>query len=108
MPSPASVVARRRIYRRPCALSYQSNQGMARPLRLEFAGALYHINVFQGRYKAILVEKESYLLELARYIVLNSVRAQMVHTAVEPWSRHARRALGNADVFIANVLIACI
>ena len=28
-------------------------------------------HVFQGRYKAILVEKETYLLELARYIVLN-------------------------------------
>ena len=27
--------------------------------------------VFQGRFKAILVEMESYLLELARYIVLN-------------------------------------
>jgi REP element-mobilizing transposase RayT len=46
-------------------------------------------HVFQGRYKAILVEKESYLLELARYIVLNPVRAQMVHTAVEwPWSSY--------------------
>ena len=55
---------------------------MARILRLEFAGALYHINVFQGRYKAILVEQQSYLLELARYIVLNSVGAQMVHSAV--------------------------
>jgi len=32
-------------------------------------------HVFQGRYKAILVEKESYLLELCRYVVLNSVRA---------------------------------
>ncbi len=28
-------------------------------------------HVFQGRYKAILVQKESYLLELSRYIVLN-------------------------------------
>lgn len=81
---------------------------MARILSLAFAGSLYHINVFQGRYKAILAEKESCLLELARYIVLNSVRAQMVHSAVEPWSRQDRRALGNADVFIANVLIACL
>ncbi len=32
-------------------------------------------HVLQGRYKAILVQKESYLLELARYIVLNPVRA---------------------------------
>jgi REP element-mobilizing transposase RayT len=36
-------------------------------------------HVFQGRYKAILVQKEAYLLELARYVVLNPVRARMVH-----------------------------
>jgi hypothetical protein len=35
-------------------------------------------HVFQGRYKAILVQKEAYLLELARYVVLNPVRARMV------------------------------
>jgi REP element-mobilizing transposase RayT len=35
-------------------------------------------HVFQGRYKTILGEKQSYLLELARYIVLNPVRARMV------------------------------
>ena len=35
-------------------------------------------HVFQGRYKAILVQKESYLLELVRYIVLNPVRANVV------------------------------
>jgi len=34
-------------------------------------------HLFQGRYKAILVEKESYLLELSRYIHLNPVRAKM-------------------------------
>jgi len=44
-------------------------------------------HVFQGRYKAILVQKESYLLELARYIVLNPVRARMVRFVKEwPWS----------------------
>jgi putative transposase len=35
-------------------------------------------HLFQGRYKALLVEKESYLLELCRYIVLNPVRARIV------------------------------
>ena len=35
-------------------------------------------HLFQGRYKAILVEKESYLLELAKYVVLNPVRAGLV------------------------------
>ncbi len=35
-------------------------------------------HIFQGRYKAIVVEKEAYLLELCRYMVLNPVRAAMV------------------------------
>ena len=35
-------------------------------------------HVFQGRYKAVLVEKGSHLLELCRYVVLNPVRAGMV------------------------------
>lgn len=35
-------------------------------------------HLFQGRFKAILVERESYLLELCRYIVLNPVRTKMV------------------------------
>ena len=35
-------------------------------------------HLFQGRFKSILVEKEQYLLELSRYIVLNPVRARLV------------------------------
>lgn len=35
-------------------------------------------HLFQGRYKAFVIEKESYLLEVARYIVLNPVRAGFV------------------------------
>ncbi len=47
-------------------------------------------HVFQGRYKAILVEKDSHLLELARYVVLNPVRAGMVSDATDwPWSSFA-------------------
>lgn len=38
-------------------------------------------HIFQGRFKAILVERDSYLLELARYIVLNPVRAGMTGMA---------------------------
>jgi DNA-binding transcriptional regulator YhcF (GntR family) len=33
-------------------------------------------HLFQGRFKAILVEKDSYLLELCRYIVLNPIRVK--------------------------------
>jgi REP element-mobilizing transposase RayT len=50
-------------------------------------------HVFQGRYKAIIVQKELYLLELARYIVLNPVRARMVHSPEEwPWSSYRATA----------------
>lgn len=46
-------------------------------------------HVFQGRYKAILAEKDSYLLELARYVVLNPVRAHMISDVnVWPWSSY--------------------
>jgi REP element-mobilizing transposase RayT len=55
-------------------------------------------HVFQGRYKAILAEKESYLLELSRYIVLNPVRAGMVRSAREwPWSSY-RAMVGQSKV----------
>lgn len=46
-------------------------------------------HLFQGRYKAIVVERDSYLLELCRYIVLNPVRAHLVDTpALWPWSSY--------------------
>jgi len=35
-------------------------------------------HVFQGRFKGILVDADSYLLELSRYVVLNPLRARMV------------------------------
>ena len=47
-------------------------------------------HVFQGRYKAILVDKDSYLLELCRYVVLNPVRAKMVTLPEQfHWSSYA-------------------
>lgn len=46
-------------------------------------------HLFQGRYKAILVQKESYLLGLARYVVLNPVRAGLVARPEDwRWSSH--------------------
>ena len=35
-------------------------------------------HLFQGRYKAILLDREAYLLELTRYVALNPVRAGLV------------------------------
>jgi putative transposase len=46
-------------------------------------------HLFQGRYKAILVQKDSYLLELSRYIVLNPLRAKIVSSLDDwQWSSH--------------------
>lgn len=46
-------------------------------------------HVFQGRYKAILCERDAYLLGLVRYVHLNPVRAGMVKLPEEyPWSSH--------------------
>jgi putative transposase len=56
--------------------------------------------LFRGRYKSILVDEDSYLLELLRYIHRNPVRAGLVVKLEDyPWSSHAaylseRRAFG--------------
>jgi len=53
-------------------------------------------HVLQGRYKAVLVEKDTHLLELSRYIVLNPVQAGMTETAgIWPWSSY-RAVMGKA------------
>jgi putative transposase len=47
-------------------------------------------HLFQGRYKAILVQRQTYLLALSRYVVLNPVRAGMVTSAdLWPWSSYS-------------------
>lgn len=55
-------------------------------------------HLFQGRYKAILIDAESYLLELIRYVHLNPVRAGIVKSPDEyRWSSH-RAYLGKEEV----------
>lgn len=50
-------------------------------------------HLFQGRFKAILVEKETHLLELCRYVVLNPVRAKRVnHPGKWGWSSYRATA----------------
>ena len=66
----------------PFAIQFVQNLSMARPLRIEFEGALYHItsrgnerkDIFQGRYKAIVIDKESHFLEVCRYVVRREIR----------------------------------
>jgi putative transposase len=50
-------------------------------------------HLFQGRYKAILIQKDSHLLEACRYVVLNPVRAKMVEKLEDyPWSSYLATA----------------
>ena len=54
-------------------------------------------HVFQGRYKALFIDADSYLLELVRYIHLNPVRAAVTALPDDyPWSSH--RAYMNREV----------
>ncbi len=53
-------------------------------------------HVVQGRYHALLIQKESHLLELARYVALNPIRAKLASNAADwHWSNH-RYLLGIA------------
>ena len=53
-------------------------------------------HIFQGRYKAILIQKESHLLEVCRYVVLNPVRAKTV-TGAKEWRWSSYRATCGID-----------
>ena len=55
-------------------------------------------HLFQGRFKGILVDKDAYLLELSRYVVLNPVGAGMVDSPEQwPWSSY-RAMIGEFPV----------
>lgn len=53
-------------------------------------------HLFQGRYKAILIEKESHLLEACRYVVLNPVRAGLAAAPVD-WAWSSYRATAGLE-----------
>lgn len=53
-------------------------------------------HLFQGRFKAILVDRDAYLLEVCRYVELNPMRARMVTAPGDwPWSSY-RAHVGQA------------
>ncbi len=64
-------------------------------------------HLFQGRYKSILVEKGTHLLELCRYIVLNPVKATVVKRPEQwEWSSYkATAGLRKADEFLTATWI---
>lgn len=71
---------------------------------------VYYINktyrrtgtLWEGRYKASLVDSEGYLLTCMRYIELNPVRAQMVsHPGEYKWSSYGANAQGREDALLS-------
>lgn len=58
-------------------------------------------HLFQGRYKAIICQKEEYLLELVRYVHLNPVRSKLVRRPEHyPYSGHRSYLEGEATKVI--------
>jgi len=57
--------------------------------------------LWEGRYRSTLVDSDTYLLRVYRYIELNPVRAGMVeHPAEYPWSSFAFNAVGWTDELV--------
>ena len=53
-------------------------------------------HLFQGRYKAILIQKDSHLLEVCRYVVLNPIRARVIERP-EDWKWSSYRATAGME-----------
>jgi putative transposase len=64
-------------------------------------------HMFQGRFKAQLVQKERYLRSVCRYVVLNPRRAGLVrHPADWPWSSYrACAGLDEPPLFLSTALV---
>ncbi len=59
--------------------------------------------LFRGRYKAILVEADTYLLQVVRYIHLNPVAAGLADDPKDyPWSSHRLYRMREAPVWVAR------
>jgi putative transposase len=59
--------------------------------------------LWEGRYRACLVEADTYLFSCSRYIELNPVRAAMApHPGAYPWSSYRWHACGEPDPVITD------
>jgi len=65
-------------------------------------------HLFQGRYKAILCEKEEYLKELIRYLHLNPVRAGYVERPEKyQWASHRDYLVGKSEIVDVKKSLEC-
>ena len=66
-------------------------------------------HLFQGRYKSIIVDKDSYFLELTKYIHLNPVKAGMAENPEDyPWSSYAGYTGKRKDRYIDQSAIKAV
>ncbi len=73
------------------SLGMRQLNGVYTQLFNKWHGRVGHL--FQGRYKAILIQKDSHLLEVCRYVVLNPVRAKMAEKPEDwKWSSYLATA----------------
>jgi len=62
--------------------------------------------LWEGRFKSCLVDSDSYLFSLYKYIEMNPVKAAMVSNVSEyPWSSYPRNALGENDKLVTEHLL---
>ena len=60
--------------------------------------------LWEGRYKATLIDSESYLLTCMRYIEMNPVQAAMVLDPIDcPWSSYQCNALGQPNDLVVHL-----
>ena len=87
----------------------QDEQGLSKTLQMLGRYYVQYFNctyrrtgtLFEGRYKATLIDSEAYLLTCMRYIELNPVRANMVpHPSQYPWSSYRHNAMGEDNTVI--------
>lgn len=60
-------------------------------------------HVFQGRFKAVLIESDWHLLEVSRYIAVNPVRARLCFSPSEwPWSSFGELVQAQNSMFLRS------
>ena len=85
------------------------NEGIGK--LMQYTGRYYvqHVNtrygrtgtLWEGRYRATLLDPATYLLPASRYVELNAVRAELVPSAADyDWSSYAANALGADDELV--------
>jgi len=81
---------------------------MMQTLGRRYVGWFNHVHrrtgtLWEGRYKATLVDTDAYFLACMRYVELNPVRAHLVVAASEfRWSSHRANAFGVPDALITR------